>query len=113
MTTESQPLLPGLPDAIVSEIHRMDTDRLVARCVELLEFITPAPWTHCGHEKLGRNWTIASFGADAKGRKWLLTTEHIRASEMYGDARVDAEFCAIARVLLPRLIEHWKADGKR
>ena len=106
-----QRILPGLPQAIIREIGGLETDRLFSRCEELLPMMT-GPWRTDEPRKFGDNWLVANFGADQEGREWLLTTDCVRASEYSGDARADAEFCAIARVLIPRLIARGASDGR-
>jgi hypothetical protein len=31
----------------------------------------------------GSNWPIAEFGSDHEGNDWSVTTDHVRASELY------------------------------
>ena len=48
----------------------------------------------------GENWLVADFGTDADGKNYVLTTDHIRASEVgavSGGAKFDAEL--VARLL--------------
>lgn len=48
-------------------------------------------------ENLGDNWLIADFGADYDGENYILTTDHIHATEvgyLSDGAKADAELCA-------------------
>ncbi len=63
------------------------------------------PWRVNTIKSLGDDWLLASFGNDQNNVQWILTTDHVRASEYEGDAESDARFCALARRLIPALID--------
>jgi hypothetical protein len=92
-----------IPDAeIRRQREAIEFDALVAEMLEILAE-NPNPWrvdNNCGD-----NWLIASFGEDQDGKHWYLTTDYVRASEYCCDAESDAKFCALAKTLMPLLIE--------
>lgn len=48
-------------------------------------------------EQAGENWLIADFGVDSDGEHYILTTDHVHASEMADydlGAKGDAELVA-------------------
>ena len=105
------PLLPGL-ESIAAEVRQIEIEKSIregiARIEKIARRVSTGPWKHDSAKNFGDNWLIASFGVDENNAKWLLTTDHVHASELSGDAEADAEFCSIARYLLPLLIEEWK-----
>ena len=84
----------------------IEFDALVAEMREILAE-NPNPWIAVNKFD-GSNWLVASFGEKADGnsyRKWYVTTDSVHASEHCGDAESDARFCALAKNLMPLLIE--------
>ncbi len=81
----------------------IEFDAMVAEMREILAE-NPNPWK-VTNKNDGENWLIAPFGHDDKGASWFLTTDHVHCSEYSGDAESDAKFCALAKTLMPLLIE--------
>lgn len=65
----------------------------------------PNPWRVNTKANIGQDWLLASFGNDQHCVEWILTTDRVRASEYEGDAESDAQFCALAKRLVPALID--------
>ena len=108
MKNVTQAKLPNLGRYIYDEMESIALDRLLAEAEALLPLVSTGPWMADVKENIGKNWHIASFGASDTG-DWILTTDHIRCSEMESnDAEADAKFCALARNLMPLLIERYK-----
>lgn len=91
----------------VERVHpwEMSDDELIAYTTRLLDDCSAGPWMADIMERFGDNWLIGSFGRDHKDVGHILTTYHVHASEKGGDAQSDAEFCAAARELVPRLLK--------
>ena len=81
------------------------TDRLIAKIAPLLDQISTGPWISDRIENVGQNWMIANFGRDSAGAGHILTTYGVHASEVRLCPEADSTFCALARTLLPLLIE--------
>ena len=101
----TQARLPNLGDYIYGEMDQIALERLVSEIETLLPLISTGPWKADIKENVGKNWLLASMGADRDGAQWILTTDHVHASELDGDAEADAKFCAAARNVMPLLIE--------
>lgn len=100
----TQARLPNLGEAIYGEMESIRLDRLLAEAEVLLPEISSGPWMADTKENAGKNWLLASFGRSMKDDDWILTTDHVHASEVTGDAEADAKFCALSRNLVPLLI---------
>ncbi len=81
----------------------IEFDALVAEMREILAD-NPNPWK-VTNKNDGSNWLLASFGADEHGTKWFVTTDGVHVSEYCGSAEGDARFTALAKTLMPLLIE--------
>lgn len=68
-----------------------------ARCAKA----STAPWIWETGPYSGSNWLI---GSSVDGLDYHITTDHVHASELNGDAKTDAEFIANARQDIPWLI---------
>ncbi len=101
----TQARLPNLGERIYGELDSIAMDRLLNEAEALLPLISTGPWKADCKEKFGENWLLASFGQSRNNANWILTTDCVHASELTGDAEADAKFCALARNLLPLLIE--------
>lgn len=101
----TQPRLPALGERIYGELDSIALDRLVGEAEALLPLVSTGPWKADEMKNFGDNWLLASFGQSRKDAEWILTTDHVRCSELDGDAEADAKFCALARNLVPLLIE--------
>jgi hypothetical protein len=65
---------------------------------------SPGPWTTEQGEYSGRNWPLGLSGQYGNDVTVFLTTDHVHASEMYGDAATDGDFIAHARTDIPALL---------
>lgn len=65
----------------------------------------PNPWRININKHVGEDWLVASFGADPKGRQWILTTDAVPCSQHEGNAEDDALFCALAKSVMVELLE--------
>lgn len=99
-------IIPGL--GVESEVQRIENDRLCAEVETLLRKITTGPWIPDVMANIGKNWLVADFGRDENTIGHIVTTDSIRASQLSGDPESDAKFIALARTLLPLLIEERK-----
>lgn len=106
MTTQAR--LPNLGEHIYGEMASIRLDRMLREMELLLDEVSTGPWKADIIENLGNNWHLAGFGESHNGGNWILTTDHVRCSEYNGDAEADAKFCALARNLMPQLIEELK-----
>lgn len=90
-----------------SSIELRDSVPLLPRLIELNETLTTGPWKADIEKNTGNNWLVAgTFGnSSIDGKDYILTTDHVHASEVQGDAKTDAEGLAELRNLLPRIIE--------
>jgi uncharacterized small protein (DUF1192 family) len=71
------------------------------------EAATPGPWRVEHGRYSGADWLIGSLGTGYfdNGMHFVhITTNRVRASELYGNASVDAEFIAHAREDIPALL---------
>lgn len=85
--------------------------------------IQSAPWKADDKKNMGENWLLADFGNwerypnDERHEEGhaILTTDRVRCSETWGDARGDAEFCAWARNKMESLIPLFRdlLEGER
>ncbi len=100
----TQARLPNLGARIYGEMDEVALDRLIAEYAILEPELSTGPWIADVKEHAGNNWLLASFGQSRRDANWILTTDHVRASELDGDAEADAKFCALARNLVPLLI---------
>ena len=64
--------------------------------------VSTGPWMADATVNVGENWLVAHCGYGRDGKDHLVTTDHVHASEMDGDAKTDAEFIALVR-------NHWSA----
>ncbi len=67
------------------------------------------PWKVNTMKNVGADWLLASFGNDQNDVQWILTTDAVHASEYECDAESDARFCALAKRLVPALIDALEA----
>ena len=68
-----------------------------------------APWIVESGEYSGQNWLIGAVSVFLGGSSWddksyYVTTKSVHASELEGDAKIDAEFIAHAREDVPALV---------
>jgi hypothetical protein len=74
----------------------------------LAEAATTAPWTVEAGEYSGKDWLIGivavHLGGSMDGQSYAVTTDHVHASELDGDARTDAAFIAASRAAVPALL---------
>lgn len=58
------------------------------------DHLSTGPWrVECvepGQNFSGNHWLVAILGEDRDGRKWYVTTDHVRASEYVADPSADA-----------------------
>lgn len=101
----TQAMLPNLGVAIYGEVEAIRMERLIVELEVLMPLISTGPWMADTKDNVGKNWMLASFGQARDNAEWILTTDHVHASELDGDAEADAKFCALARNLLPLLIQ--------
>ncbi len=102
----TQPRLPALGERIYGELDSIALDRLVGEAEILLPQVSTGPWKADISENIGNNWLLGSFGQSEAGASWILTTDGVHCSEVESfDAEADAKFCALARNLVPLLIE--------
>ena len=89
--------------------------RRIAEMMERSTKASPGPYLAVEESKAYDNWPIIfSGGTDAEGIQWVVTTDHVHASEMVsGGAREDVEFAAHAwedlRYLV-RLVQQQQAE---
>lgn len=108
-------VLPADPDYIVQEIPDGDIPpEMLQELCRLGRIAAHCPWRvyHGGYD--GQDWLVGTFGTaqhrDENGKVTnkedtvYLTTDHVHASEVDGDALDDAEWCARVRKLLPKLV---------
>jgi hypothetical protein len=83
----------------------MSTEEQRQEWARLAEAATTAPWIIEAGDYSGSNWLVASLGASCIDDKcYTVTTDHIHASELEGDAKTDAEFIAASRAAVPELL---------
>ncbi len=94
-----------------ASIQVRDEGLLLDRLVEINEKLTAGPWKADTTENLGENWCIcSSMGRSSIDDKdYILTTDRVRASQVEGDSKTDAEGLAELRNLLPRIIAELRA----
>lgn len=83
--------------------------KLLQQAIEVSKGISPGPWVADTKESMGENWLVGCVmdcGLTHKDESYIVTTYHVRASEMDGDAESDALFIAFARTAWPEIIEH-------
>jgi len=92
----------GDPESIKLRDQGVVLDRLIA----LNEQLSTGPWQADVIDNIGDNWNVATLGRSSiDDQDYILTTRHVRASELNGDSKTDAEGIAELRNLLPRIIE--------
>lgn len=105
----TQARLPNLGSRIYGEMEAIALERLLAEYELLADEITNGPWMADTKENIGKNWLVASFGENENGN-WILTTDHVRCSDLVNnDAEADAKFCALARNILPLLVDKFRS----
>ena len=89
-----------------ASIRARDEGILLDRLKYLHDSLSTGPWKADINENIGKNWLVATMGySNIDEQTYILTTKNVRASELDGDAKTDAEGLAELRNLLPRLIE--------
>lgn len=68
--------------------------------------VSTGPWRSNTADKMGEDWLIGSFGCDEERGDMILTTDHVRASEMDGDgAAADVEFIVLCRNNIGQIVD--------
>ena len=80
------------------------TDEERAQLRALADAATSAPWRVATEDDAGDNWMVC-MGRSLDGHTYYVTTDHVHASELEGDARNDAEFIAACRLGVPKLVD--------
>lgn len=89
-----------------ASIAARDNGILLDRLRDLHDTLSTGPWKADINENIGENWLIATMGySNLDEQTYILTSDRVRASEMDGDAKTDAEGLAELRNMLPRIIE--------
>ena len=93
--------LPGVTVDYVTDAEISDLERL-------LKEISTGPWKAVRKSEFqGEDWWLADFGAYERfedSDSAMITTDGVNASMLDGDSMSDAEFCALARNVMPRLL---------
>lgn len=79
---------------------------------------SPGPWLQATGPYRGENWLLATItlgnsNEDGEDHEIHITTDQVHASEMYGDAKSDADFIAHARTDVPNLLTALRAEHAR
>ena len=102
--------LPGVTVEYVTEAEIADLERL-------LKEVSTGPWQAVRKSAFqGENWQLADFGVYERFEEHdsaLVTTDGVNASMLDGDAMSDAEFCALARNVMPRLLAQFRKMQER
>lgn len=80
------------------------TDAERAQLRALADAATSAPWRVATEDDVSDNWLVC-IGRSLDGHTYYVTTDHVHASELEGDARNDAEFIAACRLGVPKLVD--------
>lgn len=105
MSTVMPMNLPGVSVGYVTETELTELEKL-------LNEVSTGPWKAVRKSEFqGENWQIADFGFYERFEEHdtsLITTDGVNASMLDGDAMSDAEFCAKARNVMPRLLAQFR-----
>ena len=80
------------------------TDAERAQLRALADAATSPPWRVATEDDVSDNWLVC-IGRSLDGHTYYVTTDHVHASELEGDARNDAEFIAACRLGVPKLVD--------
>lgn len=94
----------------------------IADIMERFTQASPGPYLAVEESKAFDNWpVIFSGGTDNEGRQWVVTTDHVHASEMVsGGAKEDVEFAThawedlryLVKLVQQQQAELWRLRGK-
>jgi len=89
------------------------TDEQLANLRRLADKATTPPWRVATDADVGDNWLVCMGGSIDDNHTYYVTTDHVHASELEGDARTDAEFVAACRTAVPKLLDTLAAATQR
>ena len=92
------------------------TEEQLANLRRLADQATTGPWRYASEKEAGDNWLIC-FGTGRDNCSHyvshFVTTDHVHAEDLQGDASTDAEFVVAARTGVPALLDALAAMTKR
>ena len=81
------------------------TDEQLAELRRLASKATTPPWRVATDADVDDNWLVGFGRSVHDNQTYYVTTDHVHASELEGDAKTDAEFVAACRTAVPKLLD--------